>query len=139
MNSDYVQLDEGALPRVPVKPVRTEGPARGLAWVRDEIDPASCGVILQEDALAEMRALADWLEANPLPALLREPGEFPTPALSAVMQQVKARLDEGPGVAVVDRLPLDQLNQETAVAIYWLMARMLGQTVAQTLIGQKKE
>src|SRR5690606_1630015 len=41
----------------------------------------------------------------------------------------------GSGVAVVDRLPLDDWNEDQARAVYWLLASMLCRPAAQTLKG----
>jgi hypothetical protein len=51
------------------------------------------------------------------------------------MARVKSILTDGIGVAVVDRLPLDELGLEHAITAYWVLAGMLGLQVAQKWDG----
>jgi alpha-ketoglutarate-dependent taurine dioxygenase len=60
------------------------------------------------------KQLADWSEAA-------------APAL--------ADLEEGRGFVIIDRLPLNELSQREAVALYWLYGQLLGEPFAQNVQG----
>ncbi len=115
----------------------------GLAWLGSEIDPDACVIALDAMAKTEVLALAEQMAASPLPLLQRRPDQFDLPALTAVMTEAERRLDEGPGIAVIDRLPLDELDQfqaeasATAKAVFWVLGQMLGPPVAQKWDGTR--
>ncbi|MDJ0610455.1 MAG: TauD/TfdA family dioxygenase [Kiloniellales bacterium] len=107
----------------------------GRAWTAREIDPAACIHALDRTCRAELTAVVRAMRANPLPLLLRAPADFELAALRAFMADVKARLDGRPGVAVVDALPLDELDLEDAKALFWILGQYLGRPVAQKWDG----
>ncbi len=51
------------------------------------------------------------------------------------MGRIKDGLDNMPGFAVLDRLPLDDLDRETAVTIFWILGQLIGRPVAQKWDG----
>jgi alpha-ketoglutarate-dependent taurine dioxygenase len=51
------------------------------------------------------------------------------------MARVKAILQDGIGVALVDRLPLDQLTREQAIAAHWVLGQLIATPVAQKWDG----
>ena len=104
----------------------------GRAWTAADVDPQGCIVELSEAALAEALALGDKLDGEaetPLDANLA------IPALRTAMATVKARLEAPPGVAVLDRLPLDDLGDDRAVALFWLLGQLVGRPVPQKWDG----
>lgn len=105
------------------------------AWTLDTLDPDTTITYLSDKAVEEARALARFIEDNPLPLLQRAPGHIETPALEAAMGIIGTRLREGPGFGVIDRLPMDDMSIETAKAIYWTMTQMIGRPVAQKWDG----
>lgn len=107
----------------------------GRAWTRDTFDPQECLVALGEEAQEEVRAMTEKMHTNPLPVLLRHPDQFEMPALRTVMANAKTLLDEGAGVAVIDRLPMDDLAKDTAVAIFWVLGHLIARPVAQKWDG----
>src|SRR5262245_57512122 len=82
------------------------------AWTRDSVSAADWTVPLAEPAIAEVLKLADVLARQPLPVLMLSPDQFALSACRSAMARVKAILDDGIGVALVDRLPLDRLSAE---------------------------
>jgi alpha-ketoglutarate-dependent taurine dioxygenase len=44
-------------------------------------------------------------------------------------------LDERPGIAVIDRLPMDAMDEQDAVAVFWVLGRLIGRPVAQKWDG----
>ena len=57
------------------------------------------------------------------------------PVLRTLMSDVKQRLDSGAGVAVLDRLPLDELHRDSAIAVFWCLGQLLARNVAQKWDG----
>ena len=111
-------------------------PAAGAdAWRRGDVDPDSCVIRLDDDALDEIRALADRIRAAPLPTLLRSPDDHPLDAVRAVYARAKEALDRGIGISVIDGLPLDEMDDETARAVFWTIGSILAQPVAQKWDG----
>ena len=105
------------------------------AWTRDTVTARDWTVPLGGAALAEILELAESLTRDPLPTLLLTPDQFRLDASRAVMARVKSLLSEGIGVALVDRLPLDELSVDQAVAAYWVLSQCLGTLVAQKWDG----
>ena len=51
------------------------------------------------------------------------------------MARVRDMLDTGVGFALVERLPLERLSREHALACFWLLAAMIARPVAQKWDG----
>lgn len=79
-------------------------------------------------ALAELRRA-------PVPTLLLEPDHFPLGAVGRFMAEVRLRLDEGPGFVMLDRLPVDAMTRDEAIALYWILMSFLEPPVAQEWKG----
>ena len=106
-----------------------------MAWT-DESLPANAGVIpLTNACLEELIETAQLLEANPLPTVVLRPADFDMPACRDAMESVRRSLDEGVGFAIIDRLPVDELEPETATQLYWLLGNMISKAVAQKWDG----
>lgn len=106
-----------------------------LAWTRADL-PEEAGVLrLADDAREELQALAAVLTDNPLPVMALDPADFDLPHSRTMMQRAGEMLNRGPGFVILDRLPLQELGRETAIAIYWLLARMVARPVAQKWDG----
>jgi alpha-ketoglutarate-dependent taurine dioxygenase len=76
------------------------------------------------------------LDDNPIPTFALDPGDFQLPACRDVMAKAHSALTKGPGFAIIDRIPLETLHRETAIKIYWLLARMVARPVAQKWSGE---
>jgi hypothetical protein len=111
---------------------RIEGPS---AWRRDQLRAEDYRVALSGPCLAEIRSVAGDIRAYPLPMVVRRPDEFDLPHCRAAMGEVRKILNRGVRFAIVDRLPLAELDPETATAVYWLLASMVARPVAQKLDG----
>jgi alpha-ketoglutarate-dependent taurine dioxygenase len=105
------------------------------AWTRDTVTAADWTVALSGAALSEVLALAETVTRQPLPVLMLSPDQFALPACREVMARVKSILRDGIGVALVDRLPLDRLTTEQAVAAYWVLGQLIATPVAQKWDG----
>jgi alpha-ketoglutarate-dependent taurine dioxygenase len=117
-------------------PAGADGILEGsAAWVGDQLDPQAGMVSIDDDCLTELIDLAAVLEANPVPVLTLDPDDFDLPACRALMGRVKETLDTGVGFALIDRLPVEDLGRERAIALYWLLGNMTGRAVAQKWDG----
>ena len=106
-----------------------------MAWEAETLLPNDGRIELSEDCLAELKALAAELEANPLPVEALTVDDFPLPHCRDVMAAVRRTLDCGLGFAIIDRLPLDQMAPATAIKLQWLLISLCGPLVAQKWDG----
>ncbi len=108
------------------------------AWVRADIQRADWFLPLTPECLAELRAIVLDLRAPPALAITAEqidPARYAMPACRAFMRRVRAVLDDGVRFAVVDRLPMDDISDFEAKALYWILSSLLARPVQQKLTG----
>jgi len=105
------------------------------AWLGADIKPQDCKIALMPAELDELRSVAERMQRNPLPTLIRKTSQFKMSLLPAFTSRVKERLDSQYGVAVIDALPLDEMDEDTAVALYWILGQFIGRQVAQKWDG----
>ena len=109
-----------------------DGPS---AWRRAAIRDEDYRVTLPLAALDEVRRVADEVERYPLPTVLRRAEDFAWPHTMAAMAEVNRILKKGVRFSVLDRLPLEDLSDDQATAIYWMLASLVSRPVAQKLDG----
>jgi len=85
--------------------------------------------------LAELHAALAELRRAPVPTLLLLPEHFALAATARFMGEVRARLDDGAGFVMLDRLPVDAMERDEAIALYWLLMNFLEPPVAQEWKG----
>lgn len=105
------------------------------AWRRADIRSEDYRVTLSGACLDEIHRAADEMRAHPLPTILRSPADFDLTNCHAAMAEVRRILKTGVRFAVVDRLPLEDLGDDEAAAVYWLLSSMVARPVAQKLDG----
>src|SRR5215467_14702502 len=106
------------------------------AWIGSRL-PADAGILsLPRECLDEIADLARVLDDHPLPTLALDPCDFELPACRDLMARAQAALETGPGFVILHRLPLQTLQKETSIKVYWLLARMLARPVAQKWTGE---
>lgn len=110
-----------------------EGPS---AWTRRDLHPDGYRVELTAACLDEIRRLADELRRFPLPTIVARPEEFDLPHCRRAMAEAGRILQQDVRFAIVDRLPLDEIGADEAIAVYWLLASMVARPVAQSLDGR---
>jgi alpha-ketoglutarate-dependent taurine dioxygenase len=111
-------------------------PIAGLAaWRRDTLRPDDWTVPIPAECLAELRAALAAYRRNRLPLFLLSPEQFELAACRALMGRVKRLLDDGPMFAVLDRLPMAEMDREESTVLYWLLAGLLARPVAQKIDG----
>ncbi len=109
-----------------------EGPS---AWRRAAIRTEDYRVTLSSAGRDEIRRVADEIGRYPLPTILRRAEDFTWPHTMAAMDEVNRVLKKGVRFSVLDRLPLDEISDEQAAAIYWMLASLVARPVAQKLDG----
>jgi alpha-ketoglutarate-dependent taurine dioxygenase len=107
------------------------------SWTRESISPEGWLIPLPADCVAELDEVAAAVRATPRPVDTLDPADFSLRACTAVMASVRAKLETDPGLAVVDRFPVERYSQAENLAIGWLLAAMLGQVVAQKANGTR--
>ncbi len=105
------------------------------AWTRESVGARDWTVAMPPAARAEIATLVDRLRREPLPILMLRPEDFELSASRAMMARVKSILDDGIGVALVDRLPVETMSQEEATAAYWVLGQFIAMPVAQKWDG----
>ena len=106
-----------------------------MTWKADTLLDNDGLVTIDTACKSELLALAKDLAANPLPTVALDPADFDLPACRALTSQVRAILEEGIGFAIIDKLPLDEVDVETAKKLYWILMSMIGKAVAQKWDG----
>lgn len=107
-----------------------------IAWTRDSLSADDGMIVLDPDALAEIREIADILMQNPVPVLALRPGDFEMPACRRLMARAATVLRDGVGFVLIDRLPVEEIGRETATAVYWLLCSLVSRPVAQKWDGR---
>jgi len=105
------------------------------AWTRDSLSPDRWLIPLPAACVAELDEVVASLRASPRPLERVAPEDFSLRACSALMSRVRTKLQTETGLAVVDRFPVERYEVEENRALGWLLARMLGQVVAQKANG----
>lgn len=115
---------------------RPEAPFAGpKVWDSTSLDPELWQVAIPQAVLAELTAVIGQLRVQALSLFLLKPAYFELVASSTFMRRVKTHLDQGPGVVLLKRLPLEDWSSEEAHAVYWLLGQLLAQPVAQEWDG----
>ncbi len=109
--------------------------ARVRSWRSDQIDPAGCVFEFDARERNELAAMCEQIRMTPLPVLLRHADHFDIPRLRRLMAKAKRALEDGIGVVVLDRLSLDEIDHETALAVSWSLGTLIGRNVAQKWDG----
>jgi hypothetical protein len=120
------------MPQSPIPSRPIKGPS---AWVRADVCTEDWRVELDAACLGEIRNVVDELRAYPLPTIVLGADDFAMPACHEAMARVRDILARGVRFAIVDRLPLAEMDTGEATAIYWLLSSMIARPVAQKLDG----
>jgi alpha-ketoglutarate-dependent taurine dioxygenase len=121
--------------RIPHAPVIEHDIPGRQAWHRDGVTAADWTVPVPPTCVDEMdRALT-----QPRPASIDaiHPDRQTLGACAALMERVRQKLVDGPGIAVVDRFPVERYAADDAKAIGWILASLLGRVVAQKWDGTR--
>jgi hypothetical protein len=105
------------------------------AWVRADIQRDDWFLKLTPECLAELHEVVAALRAHPCKPEQIDPARYAIPACRAFMRRVRTVLDDGVRFAVVDRLPMDDISDVEAKALYWILSSLLARPVQQKLTG----
>lgn len=128
--SDVARCDGGPPPMLERI---VEGPR---AWRGATIAESDWLIPMPVACLDEIAAAHERLRIDPLPMLLLDPREFELAACRTLMAEARRRLDEGCGVIVLDRLPIESYDEEQIRAAFWLLGALLGRPVSQSTSGE---
>jgi hypothetical protein len=106
------------------------------AWTARSLRESDWRVPVSEACCRELLAAIDWRRANPLPVELLDAAELDLPLTRALAARARGVLDAGVGFAVIDRLPLDGLDQHEAKALYWILSNAIARVVAGAWDGR---
>ena len=107
------------------------------AWTRDTIHAEDWRLPLPEACTEEIERLASTLARDPIPPFLLDAADYGLEACRAFMGEVRRRLEDGPGVVVVDRLPIEAMADRMRIeGVFWLLGAMVGRPVVQTRDGE---
>jgi alpha-ketoglutarate-dependent taurine dioxygenase len=105
------------------------------AWTRSTLREEDVYHHIPEACLRELDGVVDALRRDPLPTLVLRPEMFSLDACRAFMARLKGALTDGPGCVILDRLPMERISRDEAVALYWLLGSMIASPVAQKWNG----
>ena len=105
------------------------------AWSAATVDePRKWYFALPDKLLAELRTV---VVAAPAEKAITELflSDQQRAAWSGSLAPVLRDLEEGRGFVIIDRLPINELSQREAVALYWLVGQLLGEPFVQNVQG----
>lgn len=121
----------------PDAPVHLSQVPDDVKWTADTISLDTAMLQVPDAALAELAQIAADIKNKPRDILSLIPDDFDLAATKTFAARAKNVLDHETGVVVIDRLPLDLYDTETAKAVYWLFASLLGRPVEQNVAGRR--
>ncbi len=89
---------------------------------------------LPNSLLAELRAVVAAAPAD-VPIVDLRLSDQQRAEWAEAVAAVLSDLEEGRGFVIIDRLPLEELSQREATALYWLYGQLLGKPFAQNVQG----
>lgn len=107
-----------------------------LAWRRDEVSESDWRVTIPQAALDEIDQVVNILRVNPMDVRALCLDDYPLAACRALMQEVRDRLDNGIGMAVLDRVPVERHDKDSLTSVYWMLSSMISRPVAQSYDGR---
>jgi alpha-ketoglutarate-dependent taurine dioxygenase len=105
------------------------------AWRGAELSPRDWLVPLPPRCVDELDGVARQVRRDPLPVLLLTPDQFALGACAEQMDRVRQQLRSGPGLAVLDRVPVERYSLEENRVLCFLLGQLLGRPVAQKWDG----
>lgn len=104
------------------------------AWTLETVNPDDMIIRLDEVQKNELSKIIKDLADNPYPELMRAPDHVNAPNVTKAMHKIRTLLASS-GFGVIDRLPLDDINDGTARSLYWILGQMVSRPVAQKWDG----
>jgi len=111
-------------------------PAGPLLWTANDIKPEHWQIQLPANAVEEVDQLAKHLVDNPVQFFQRRGSELDYPHTRQCLEQLKSRLVNGPGFAVLQGLDPDRYPDDVTLELFWLLGQSIGKPVAQKWNGE---
>ncbi len=90
---------------------------------------------LSDSVIAALEARLPALRDTPLDALTANDCTFPE--LEALGQAIRAQLEDGRGLALIRRLPVERWSEDDLARAYWLIGSQIGTGVSQSYKGDR--
>lgn len=120
---------------------KTKLPVRSIkdsfAWRSADLNPEDWLVEIGADALAELDTVAEALADYDGPLEDLAPDAFDWPATTDVMADVRRRLTDGIGFALLDRLPVERWNEKSSRGIAWMLNCFIATPIMQKKKGAR--
>jgi hypothetical protein len=108
-----------------------------LGWKRQLLTRRRWQVAVPNACAAEFDQVALVAREHFGPLADLDPDQFELPACAEAMARMRAKLVDGPGFAVLDRVPVERYRRHEAQAIGWALANLIGRVVAQKHDGTR--
>ncbi|MEM7252538.1 MAG: TauD/TfdA family dioxygenase [Pseudomonadota bacterium] len=105
-------------------------------WRRDGLSEADWRFSFDAASRRELRDVASILATNPLDVRLLNGNDYPLDATRAFAKTVTDALTLGSGLCLLSGLPIDDVDDDIATKLYWLVSQMLARPVAQSFDGR---
>ena len=108
-----------------------------LAWKRSDLRSRDWLEPVPIACTAEFEQIARVARGHSGPLAAFGSEQLELPACAGVMTRMRAKLEGGPGFAVLDRVPVERYRCQEAQAIGWTLANLIGRVVAQKRDGTR--
>jgi alpha-ketoglutarate-dependent taurine dioxygenase len=107
-----------------------EGPS---TWTADSLSSGSWQFSFSDECLSEIKELATYFDNAPVPIETLLADDLKIPACRRLLAEIKTTLIDGPKLALIDGLPLDDLSENSMMRIYWVLMSLIARPVAQRI------
>ncbi len=112
-------------------------PENPLGWKRSQLRSDDWLVPAPTACAAEFEQIVHAVRGHSGPLAAFGAEQLELRACAGAMAQMRAKLIDGPGFAVLDRVPVERYRCQESQAIGWVLANLLGQVVAQKRDGTR--
>lgn len=105
------------------------------SWPEVPVSEKDWLITIDADTRDEILRIASELARHPLPLIALRPSDFKMPLCQRLALRLREILTRGARFTLVDRLPMEEMDNEQATQIYWLLSWMIAPPVAQKLNG----
>lgn len=109
--------------------------ANKASWPEVPIRESDWMVHIDAAAREEILRVANQLARHPLPMTSLRPNDFQMPHCQQLARRLREILTQGARFVLIDRLPMEEISDQQATQIYWLLSAMVSPPVAQKLDG----
>lgn len=106
------------------------------AWTGSSLVEARWRLPVPPECVDELNTALAHFRRHPVPLLLTAQEDYELAACREILAAARVRLDDGPGVVLLDRLPVEDWNRKEQEVVFWLLGSMLARPVVQTFDGK---